>query len=357
MTDAVSGKKYSPGAIYGLYQEYVLSILRESPHWPALAPKLQPVIGGRSGSGDWSGFDYGLDAARLSLNTPFLTHAAYNGGWDENEGPVRLDNAGASSILTHVLQTGIPRAERHRNAAGEIGAKRGAVLSTGTYEAGPGYAMNGLNGVRVTAEQAAEQEVAMKSVAAGTATLDAFLMRAAYGQTLQNFFTYGSGERWTSHAHWHKGGQTYPSWELLTFFNNEALGDMLEVETVRVPTIDLPASRRREAIPDGPLVAAYATRSNDRVVLFLISRRVPGYPSMEHDGGTPITVDLPFRTARSVTRVTQSGDWKTNNVESGASRLDSESIPVPQTLPTLQVPLLPPGKVIIFVFDGVSGDV
>lgn len=348
MTDAATGKRYSAGTVYGLYQEYVLSILRDSPHWPKLAPKLQPVIGG------WSGFEYGFDASRASPSTPFMTHAAYNGGWDENEGPVRLDDVGLSSVLTHVLQTGIIRAEQHREAAARIGRERGKHLFAGTYEAGPGYAMNGLNRAKVTPEQAAEQDAAMKSVSAGTATLDAFLMRAAQGQTLQNFFTYGSGERWTSHAHWYHGGQTYPSWDLLAFFNNEALGDMLEVKTLRVPTIDLPESRRRKAVSDGPLVAAYAMRRDRRLVLFLISRRVPGYPYMDHDGGTPVTVDLPIKSAKTVTRFTQTGDWKSSNVGSQESRLVSESIPVPQNLSRLSLPSLPPGKAIIYVFDSVE---
>jgi hypothetical protein len=346
MTDAATGERHSSGAVYGLYQEYVLSIFRDSPHWPELAPKLTPVIGG------WSGFDYGFDASLASPNTPFMTHAAYNGGWDENEGPVRPDDAGLSSVLTHVLQTGLIRAEHHRKAAVRIGAERGVPLLTGTYEAGPGYVMNGLNGAKVTAEQAADQEAAMKSVAAGTATLDAFLMRAAHGQKLQNYFTYGSGERWTSHAPWQKGYQTYPAWDLLSFFNNEALGDMLEVETLRVPTIDLPAARRREAVSNGPLVAVYATRSDDRLVLFIISRRVPDYPYMDHDGSTTVTVDLPITRAKSVTRISQGGDWKSHNVDSESTRLVSENVPVPETLPILIVPSLPPGETMIFVFDG-----
>ena len=352
MTDAATGKRYSAGTVYGLYQEYVLSILRDSPHWPALAPKLKPVIGGWSGSGGWAGFDYGLDASAVSPNTPFMTHAAYNGGWDEKERPVRPDAKGLSSVLTNVLQTGIIRAERHRTAAARIGAERGSVLFTGTYEAGPGYAMNGLNGAQVTPEEAAEQEMAMKSVAAGTATLDAFLMRAAKGDVLQNFFTYSSGERWTSHARWYKGGQTYTSWDLLTLFNNEARGDLLAVETLAVPSINLTASQRREAVSNGPLVSVYATRAKDRLTLFILSRRVPGHPDPDHDGNTSVTVDLPISSAKSVTRVTQTGDWTSHNVDGKGSGLVAEEVAIPKALPRLEIPALPPGETIIYVFDG-----
>ncbi len=353
MTDAATGERYSAGAVYGLYQEYVLSILRDSPHWPALAPKLKPVIGGWSGSSGWAGFDYGLDASAVSPNTPFMTHAAYNGGWDEKEGPVRPDAKGLSSVLTNVLQTGIIRAERHRTAAARIGTKRGSALFTGTYEAGPGYAMNGLNGAQVTPQEAAQQEIAMKSVAAGTATLDAFLMRAAKGDVLQNFFTYGSGERWTSHARWYKGGQTYPSWDLLALFNNEARGDLLAVETLSAPTINLNASQRREAVSDGPLVTVYATRAKDRLTLFILSRRVPGHPDPDHDGITSVTVDLPISSAKGLTRISQTGDWKSHNVDRQGSSLVAEKVPIPSTLPRLEIPVLPPGETIIYVLDGV----
>ena len=353
MIDAATGARYSSGTVYGLYQEYVLGILRESTHWPALAKKLEPVIGGWSGSGNWAGFDYGLDAAAASPSTPLLTHAAYNGGWEEDAGPATRDERGLSTVLTHVLQTGIIRAERHRDAAAQIGAERGAIIFTGTYEAGPGYVVNGLNGARVSTEKAAQQELAMKSVAAGTATLDAFLMRASHGQTLQNFFTYGSGELWTSHARWNKGGQTYPSWDLLALFNTEALGDMLAVETRKVPTIDLSAARRREAVEDGPLVAAYATRTESRLALFVLSRRVPGYPDPSHDGTTSVSVDLPITNALTLTRISQTGDWKSHNVDHLGSRLLSESLPVPHTLPRLEIPALPPGKTFAYIFEGI----
>ncbi|MEM6827500.1 MAG: carbohydrate binding domain-containing protein [Pseudomonadota bacterium] len=354
MKDAATGEKHRAGKVYGLYQEYVLSILRESEHWPALAPKLQPVIGGRSGSNGWSGFDYGLEAIAASPNTPYMAHAAYNGGWDENEGPAKSNAKGLSSVLTHVLQSGVIRAARHREAAARLEGTRGAPVFTGTYEAGPGYALNGLNNAVVNPEQAQQQEFAMKSVAAGTATLDAFLMRAANGQTLQNFFTYGSGERWTSHARWNGGGQTYPSWDLLALFNNEARGDALAVKTLASPVIDLPGSNRRTAVSNGPLISAYATRAGDRLTVFVLSRRVPGYPDPSNPGETPVTLDLPISGAARLTRVTQTGDWETHNVDQQGSRLLSENTAVPDSLPTLSIPALPPGETMVFIFDGVE---
>ena len=67
MRDAITGRKYRNGEVYGLYQAYVLSIMRESPFWPKLAGKLSPVIGG------WGRTYNGEDAASLSPRSPLVT--------------------------------------------------------------------------------------------------------------------------------------------------------------------------------------------------------------------------------------------------------------------------------------------
>lgn len=347
MQDAATGEKYSRGTVYGLYQEYVLGILQESPYWPQLADKLVPVIGG------WAISNYGVEAAAVSPNSRILTHAAYLGGWDSGEGPVRPTPQGFSSVLAFAVQSGIQNAERFTQAAAELSNDRVQPLQTGTYEGGPGYAMNGLNNEKVTPEQAALQEEVMKSAAAGTATLDTFLGRARAGEQIQNFFTYGCGSRWTSHACWQDGGQTYPSWDLLALINREGLGEMLDVETLAVPTADLPELRRRKAVEDAPMIAVYATRKAQRLTLVVLSRRVPGYPG-DGDGHTQVTVDLPFSTADSLTWHHLSGTYASNNLTSKEAALVTTSLPVPDSLPQLEIPDLPPGAAYVYVFDGIG---
>lgn len=194
----------------------------------------------------------------------------------------------------------------------------------------------------------------MKSVAAGTATLDMFLAQAEAGMALQNYFIYGTGPRWGSHARWQDGGQTYPSWDLVTLFNREGLGDMLEVATLEAPGADLPERKRREGLKDAPLVAAYATRRDDRLVLALVSRRMPGYPEGSGDGVTEVQVDLPIAGAGSLTRYSQSGAWDSSNARAPESRIETETLPVPDSLPALRIAALPPGETLIYVFDGVQ---
>lgn len=310
MTDARNGKRYSPGQVYGMFQEQVIATLRSSPYWASsgLEKKFVFVLGG------WNGLSFGKEAAQMSPSSDFLTVAAYNGGWDEGEGPPRLDAASLFNVLSHVNQAAIPHAEQHRRELRELNARRGKPLHLGTYEAGPGYALNGLNNARVTDAQAQEQEQVMKSLAAGTATLDAFLARAYRGFELQNYFIFKSGAYWASHAPWHRGGQAYPSWQMLALFNNHALGDMLQTETLGVPTADLKSFERRKGVADAPLAAVYATRKNNRHAVIVISRKVPDYPFAGDAGFTPTTIDLPFARAGKLTLYRMAGEPRANNL-------------------------------------------
>ncbi len=349
MTDAATGKEYSAGTVYGLYQEYILSTMRSSPYWNTLEPKLKTVIGG------WANINaYGRDAAHASPSSDYLTIAAYNGGWDEDEGPVRPTPASFFSVLNQVTQSAKPTALKIKNDAHEVQKNRDRPLAIGTYEAGPGYAKNGLNRAKITEEQTAEQETVMKSLAAGTATLDAFLMRASEGFTLQNYFTFGSGRYWTSHARPEKGGQAYPAWDLLSLFNHKGTGDLLRVETIQVPTASLKAFGRRKAVKDAPLVAVYATQKQDRLTLILISRRVPNYPNNGDDGSTSVTVELPIAHAKQITKYSLTGTYASHNVSSKQVRIIPKVVSGQLTLPAFTIPELPPGQTVMYVFDGIN---
>ena len=322
MADAATGKTYTGGQVYGQYQEYIISILRSSPYWRQanLDKKFKFVLGG------WAGLPYGREAALVSPSSQHMTVAGYNGGWDEGEGPPALNSASLFNVLTQVSQSAIPQAEMHAKELAEIIAKRATPLRTGTYEAGPGYALNGLNNVRVTAEQARQQEQVMKSLAAGTATLDSFLARAYRGFDLQNFFVFKDGEYWSSHALWHRGGQAYPSWKLLALFNNEATGDMLRTETISAPSTDLQAYQRCQGVKNAPLAAVYATQKGKRVSVAVVSRKVPGYPRSGDDGFTSVTVDLPFKSAKSITLFRMQGDPKDNNLMADNVKIEKAEI-------------------------------
>jgi len=360
MTDATTGRRYSAGAVYGLFQEYVISIMRTSPHWQAagLEGRFSFVLGG------WNGFDYGRDAAQASPNSHFMTLAAYNGGWDSGEGPPALTPTSFFNVLNQVSQFAIPNAIRHGQEVAQINRQRTRPLQIGTYEAGPGYALDGLNNDRVTPEQAQEQERVMKSQAAGTATIDTFLAQASLGFSTQNFFIFREGATWSSHAYWHQGGHGYPSWDALSLFNRQSLGDMVQVTAQAVPTTTLRGFQRREAVEQAPLVAAYAVRqAENRWAIWLISRKIPNYPHRGDNGHTPVTLHLPFSSAQRITLHQLAGHYRSHNVGPRQVAVQTRNVPA-DMLQQRRLVLgpqgrlapegLPPASTWLLVFEGVN---
>jgi hypothetical protein len=354
MVDAGTGQFHAPGSVYGMFQEHVIDVMRSSPYWTArVEAKLRFALGG------WNGFDFGKDAAKASPRSSLMGIAAYNGGWDSGEGPVRLTPESFFHVLTEVSHAAIPSADRHAAEVQALRAQGHAQLRVGAYEAGPGYALDGLNGAHVTAQQKHEQEQVMKSLAAGTATLDAFLARAERGFTPQMFFMYAPGTFWSSHAPWFHGGHAYPSWAALSLFNREARGEMLRVEPLSLPTQDLKKFESRPAVKAAPMVAAYATRRGSRVHVIVLSRKFPGYPARDSDGFTPMTLELPFSAARSVTLHKLSGDPRAHNVTSEEVKVQTQSIPVTAFSSTFVLNEktgadargLPPASTFLYVFE------
>jgi hypothetical protein len=202
----------------------------------------------------------------------------------------------------------------------------------------------------------------MKSLAAGTATLDSFLARAYRGFDLQNFFTFQAGPYWSSHAKWYRGGQAYPAWKSIALFNQEATGDMLRTQTLSVPGIDVQAQQRRRAVQDAPLAAVYATRKASRVSLIVVSRKVADIPAAGDDGYTPVTIDLPFGPAKAITLFRMTGNPKTNNLTADNVKVEKIAIPAARVSSTLVLNAatgaddrgLAPGSTFVYVFDGVE---
>ncbi|MEO0963744.1 MAG: hypothetical protein AAFY08_01375 [Planctomycetota bacterium] len=358
MSDVQARRDYKPGEVYGLFHDYVVDIMRQSPYWTdAVDEKFVQVLGG------WITRGYTRDATMASETADYITMAAYNGGWDEGEGPPQETPSSYFNVLSQVNQTAIPRAVQLSEIVLEA-RQAGRDIDYGVYEAGPGYALNGLNNARVSKEQARQQENVMKSKLAGTATIDTFLARGSFGFGVDNFFTFDAGDLWKSHAKHHRGGQPHASFLPLELFNNEATGQMLAVETLSVPTIDTVAARRRQAVTEAPLAAVYATRDGDRVAVYCISRRFAGFPDPADDGFTEFEVQLPFSEAASVTLYRLTGEPTETNIFEENVTVEQISID-PSTLGTdgrfrvddstgADPRGLPASETYLYVFEGVD---
>ncbi len=360
LTDGRTGRTYNRAEVYGLFQEHVIDCLKASPYWaPAgLDKKVRFVLGG------WRPQEYGLKAAVTSPRSRLVTRAGYNGGWDEGEGPSEGTDASLFMTTIHPGQSALPEAVEMRAKRDKMREERLADFDIGTYEAGPGYALSGLNKqAHMSEAQVRSQEETMKSLAAGTATLDTFLGRAANDYDIQNFFTYFHGRsHWVSHASLQKGGWAYPCWMTLALFNTQAAGDMLKVETAEVPVVDLPKFNRRKAIADVPLAACYATRQKDRLCLFVLSRKINNYPIAGDDGFTPVTVRLPLASAKAVRLYRMVGDPRSHNLDNEQVKIETVDLPAALTGGTFVVNDktgadargLPPGATLLYIFEGVK---
>lgn len=356
MRDESSGRVYRNGEVYGLFQEYVIGVMKASPYWTADAGrKVQFVLGGWAIQTTATG--YGPQAASLSPSSRHVTVAEYNGGWDEREAPAEAVDAAYFKALAQVNQIALPRAQ----ALAAVRAAAGNTWLLGTYEAGPGYNMNGLNNARMTPQQVEAESQVMKSLAAGTATLDSFLARSAAGFALQNFFTFSRGRNyWTSHARLENGGQAYPSWLALALYNRHATGDFLKVEALSVPSVDLPRAERRKALLNAPLLGVYATRKGDDWHVFVLSRKIDNYPSANDDGCTPVTLELPFAAVQSATLYRLAGDPRAHNLDEARVKVEELALPAG----TFANPFvisdktgasprgIPPGATFLYVFTG-----
>jgi hypothetical protein len=237
----------------------------------------------------------------------------------------------------------------------------------GVYEAGPGYALSGLNNqAQMSPDEVEGQARAMKSLASGTATLDSFLEKAAQGFVLNNFFTLARGRtHWVSHTDIKNGGHPHLPFSTIQLFNREGTGDMLQVEVLDAPRISMPAFKRRPAGKDMPLAMTYATRSGDRVNLFVLSRRLDKHPDPASDGFTPTTIELPFASAAEVTLHRLAGDPRAHNLDAATVRI--ERVELPATIltaragsSTLRIDAasgadargLPPAATLLYVFEG-----
>ncbi|SFI48397.1 hypothetical protein [Albimonas pacifica] len=356
MVDAQTGRRYAPGEVYGLFQQQTIDRLRASPRWRAADLDRRAVFA----LGGFNVLDYGEQAARTSPGSGFVGLGPYLGGWDADQPAPTGTPENFATLLNWTAQNTEPLGRMHIARAAQAARARGVPLEVGTYEAGPGYVMEGLG-----REDVEVQERVMKSQAAGVATLDGFLALSALGYRMQSFFAYGEGRWWRSHARWDRGGHAYPAWELLELLNREALGDMLAVETRAVPTLDLAAAKRREAVPDAPQVAAYATRRGDRLALVLISRRLPDLPAPAPGeaapGCTPVEVALPFASAASLVVHRMDGPYDAHDVDADRVRIAREALAPPadptrfRLGPATGAPAcgLPPASAYLYVFEGI----
>ena len=352
MVDEITTETVSNAALYGLFQERHIQLMKSSPYWTAEAEeKVVFVIGGWAvQNGGPEG--YGQLAARYSPSSSMITIAGYNGGWERSQVSSDTREGFMSALMLNavILNEEADRLTRTQEQLREMGID----VMLGTYEAGPGYNLDGLNGVVMTPAQVESESLVLKSQAGGVATLETFLYRARLGWDMQNFFTFDRNRHyWVSHARKISGGYAYPPWSALTMYNKYAVGTFLIANTVSSPAMDF------EGNQDVPLVVVYATKSEDgsRYNVFVISRKLDNFPYYEDRGFSNVSVALPFHSAQSIrlVKMDSSTGPTTTTLDSNAVVVEEEDITMdaPLLIPLFQVSM-PPGAAYLYVFSGVQ---
>jgi len=229
--------------------------------------------------------------------------------------------------------------------------KAGLHYDIAAYEGGPsGYS---------TSPKSAEQTDALerygKSLAMGVASLDAWLGSYAQGWTDQLYSAYTEGKWWTSHTFMSNGFRPHAAWLAMTLRNRYASGDMMAVTTDTAPTLAV----QKDVLP---LIGVYAMRDGARWSVFVLSRKLDGKHDGQDfgDGATPVTLHLPFATAKKVTLYTLTGDPRQSNIDKMNITIQTHDI----TATTLAngvftinaesgglVGGLPPGSVYLYTFE------
>ena len=115
-------------------------------------------------------------------------------------------------------------------------------------------------------------------------------------------------------------------------------------------------------MPAAPLAAVYATRKGARAAVVIVSRKVPEFPVAGDGGFTPVTVELPFAHAKSITLYRMTGDPKSNNLAADNVKIQKVDIPAARVNATLVLSAatgadergLAPASTYVYVFDGVD---
>jgi hypothetical protein len=156
--------------------------------------------------------------------------------------------------------------------------------------------------------------------------------------------------------------QAYPSWMILALYNRIGLGDFVSVNEVSSPSHDIPATVAGPYIANASMVAVYATRNADQLVVFVLSRKIDNFTSASDDGYASVLLNLPITAASSITLYSMTGNPRSHNldfknisiVQSNISKsLFSQHFRI-DSLRGVDDRGLPPSATLVYVFGGVT---
>ena len=371
ITDSVTGANYAGGEYYQLWVNYLKSIMRSSPHWTAdVENRMEWAIGGFHTIPQWAeGAWAHVPAEDMGLKTG-TGIAKYLAGWELDYGTPLQNPEGYFQLLNFAslrgfyVDNGLAEANKVENGG------NGHFMFT--YEGGPGYNLNGLNGVVVTAQDEYEQERTTKSISGAAGNVANFMVAWEAGFDDLDIFGFKKGDYWSTHATWDQGGADYPFFQMLKLINEECVGEVRRVANLKVPVQFVPGQGNEPDVYDAPSVRVWQTRNGNRVCYIVTSATLPfdeidaADPlfNANDNGVRSLNIQLPFASASSLTRyafdvaLDTNHHYTSHNVAPVGSEPEAKDIQIHQTSMTPVFPALKatisPAATHIYVFDGVS---
>ena len=215
------------------------------------------------------------------------------------------------------------------------------------YEGGPGYALPGPG-----KKSPDDDENLGKSLVMGTATLDVYMQFLAAGATPLAYYDFKSGPYWASHNN-PRDMIPYPSWLGLELRNRYCTGDLLLVDRVAEPTVDIADKEIIRTTNDGkgakgtvtgrshvPLTACYAFRDGNRYAVLLLNRALREPQTVQ--------LDFPFTKGGPATKIYEltNPDPKAHNRLAANVQITERIGPVLRNAMTVEIP---PASVLLLV--------
>ena len=338
---------FATGAQYGQLAEHFFGVFRSSPHYPALAGKVDLVLGGWVYSTGPQ--RYGARARQASASASFIGTISYVSYWNRFHLPAATRDEQFQNALIDAPWIAHYLTDQQVATLSLLG-KMGFPSRGATIEGGPDYPLPASGAALDPA-----RESIGKSLAAAVGTLDAFLYRAARGYGPQAYYLLGIGPRWSSHTGWDDGHRPHPAWLALLLRNRYAQGEMVDTAVAGGPRIDLPELQARTnpanvmqvayRIPARrgiPLIAAYTFRLGRRHAIFVLSRQL--------SQPTPVTLHLPARPS-AATLYALAGDPRATNLDAMRIRIRRRRL---RRVAKDHTFTMPPGSIYLFVVDAMA---
>ena len=300
----------------------------------SMTDSIKPVVGGWSASTSTNGY-----TANIRRACPRAKHVAtsmYMGGWevgsDAPVGGTVWSDDGVQQWSVYLDRSGTTTLGA-KLALQETLSAEGHPFDFVVYESGPGYLMDGLNGLVLTPEEQAISDRYGRTLAAGIGMFDYFMYGVYRNIQEIAFFNFGQDGRthWASHTAVHNGYRSHPSFLALTLYNHHiSPASMLLTAPLSLPAFDLETEKDGEPIayPDMGLASVYAFQEGDRYAVLLLNKKLDGvHNDLDFsDGTTPATVHLPFSSPDSITLYKIDGDPRETNVDQLNFQIETQAV-------------------------------